>query len=227
MMRSLNPICSVFKTTLISACLLAGAVQAQTFEFVASQNAEIQQNNPDVNYGTVSSLALTPSDDVRRILLNFDLSALLGQVAGNDVDSAVISLRVFENNGNWSKGKKGRIDIHQLEQNSGWLSADRISNATTWHCAQDLNLSNGQSDCDQPWAGGVFDRKAAAHVDVHKVMSNIIRLDVTKQIKQLLDDNQGQSGWLLKKNRENKSGAIVFAAIQGDDSPKLTINANT
>jgi hypothetical protein len=123
---------------------------------------------------TKRQLTLSANDDVRRILLNFDLSALQGNVASADINSAVITLTVQNNDGNWGKGKKGRINLHQMDVNAQWDSS-----SATWHCEQDENLANSDTDCNNTSSGGYFDSRDTAYVDGDKATSGVVQLKST------------------------------------------------
>ena len=176
---------AAINTTLVGACLLSGITQAQTFEFAASQDTHISQSQSNVNYEHATQLRLGTSENVQRILLNFDLSALQGQVWRDDIESAMITLKVSDNDGNWSEDTTGDVEIHKI--GTDWNSTN-----ATWQCDQDLNLANSQSDCANLWSGAANNLSAFDSVDVQNDTSGVIVLDVTTQVKSLFSGSQDE-----------------------------------
>ncbi|MFT4924828.1 MAG: hypothetical protein ACI8WB_000912 [Phenylobacterium sp.] len=218
-----NQIRFIFYVALAIEAWVSGDASSQTLHLKATEDATLSAavDKSSINFGSEQFMTLLNQPHTQRVVTKFDLDSLL--LAGTqpiDILSASIQFEVKFNDGQWPPGqsKANLIDIHPLLM--PWTES-----AVTWDCPIDTNLSNPQTGCIGQWDGGNY-ALASQSIDVKSISSGIVQFDVTEDIKAFLDGSTEHFGWLIKKQKEDKSGIISFYSKETSFAPTLIINVS-
>ena len=79
----------------------------------------------------------------------------------------------------------------------------------TWRCAEDIDISNQQTDCEDRWDGGSFASPTAPPVAHVNGLSGQVEWDVTDDVL------AGDTAWLIKKAEERGGGTVLYHSKEG------------
>jgi len=174
-----------------------------------SDDAMIVKQQPYLNQGALPILKIQPDKETQRALVKFDFSAYA--INASDVESARLSVHVEYNDGNFeNRGNAADIRLHRMKES--WQET-----SVAWRC----------DTCSSDWDGGNYAAKESDRVRVSDIASGTIQFDVTKDVKAWLNNEEGNNGWLIKKQRESKGGIIVLSAKEGSHAPQLILSLDT
>ena len=166
-----------------------------------------------------------------RALLSFDLSS----IDPGDVTDATLVATIAGNGDNWGSGALRSIDALPLavpfaEGNGRSVGFPRgkrtrgTGQGATWSCAVDRDISNHAADCGVTWNGGATGSTTAV-APIANGQQGLISWDVTTDVR------GGISAWLLRVDRESRSGRLDLhsresAAALGDPkfAPRLEVH---
>lgn len=188
---------------LFAACiipLLPLSAQGQTLTLIPSADATVLEAQPDLNQGLSAELKIQPTTSTARSLTYFDLNSLMGQVTATDIALVQLSFNVTLNDGNWSSGQGPSTQVEVASLLNSWQEG-----SVTW------NSIAGSM-------GNVVDSQVASRIN-----SGNLQFDVTTEVQAILNGNQINYGWLVKKVRENSGGTLIFDSREGPSAPRLIV----
>lgn len=209
---------------------------ADTLEIPISKDARIMQAHRPNNTGAEPVLWLKSGNGADRIVVEFDISSLIGTPLDSISSARVqfvtdytrqrrsyysrdgfqIEIRRLladfaEGNGIWDRYRVRRNYPSQRGQDISPKHATGL--ATTFDCAIDTFADNGKSECEQTWNGAMAQAPGpvSTPIVVYREMPAIdglkyVNFDVTNDLIDLLSANSEKARYLIKKRHEYSAG---------------------
>ena len=191
-------------------------------EVLSFKDSFLRSGARNLNEGANPILRLQASGH-NRVLVAFNLTG----IDTSRVTSAMLTLTIVENGGNWGPNNNRTVDAHPLlvdftegnGKNAGVPGAEDThgtGEGVTWNCAADAQIADQQSNCNPLWNGGTFG--AATDSVVHyNGLTGEVSWNVTDDVK------AGTTGWLIKKTQEGQSGQMLYSSKEGPAPPRLIL----
>ncbi|MBU6281143.1 hypothetical protein KGQ64_02795 [bacterium] len=198
---------------------------------LAARDTMLRVSDANANEGGNGLLAIYQTG-VRRAVVGFDLVGI--DLVG--MTSATLELVAKRNDGIWPVAGDP-LGVYPLSQDfaegNGKMVAVPVSETVTrgsgtgatYRCAADSDVANVRPDCRPSWSGAkTASGPLSGSATILPSTLGPVTWDVTADVA------GGKSGWLVRKPREARSGAIEFwsregAATAGDSTlaPKLVL----
>ena len=204
-------------------------------ELSATKDSTLQHRNPHQNEGASPYLTLEKiQGKATRSAVAFDLS----DVNLTGLTSATLRLTVDPSQGvnGWGNGDT----ISALPLSTGWVEGngqsfglkkrDQVAGSgsgVTWFSPVDSDISNDYANSTVQWNGGTTGTPTSPLIVMQNHYTGTVDFDVTNDLL----NGQGQNGWLLKKDQENRGSKVTFYSREGaaaagnaDLAPTLILN---
>ena len=199
------------------------------------KDSTLQLRNPHQNEGASPYLTLEKiQGKATRSAVAFDLS----DVNLTDLTSATLRLTVDPSQGvnGWGNGDT----ISALPLSTGWVEGngqsfglkkkDQVAGSgsgVTWFSPVDSDISNDYANSTVQWNGGTTGTPTSPLIVMQNHYTGTVDFDVTNDLL----NGQGQNGWLIKKDQENRGSKVTFYSREGaaaagntDLAPTLILN---
>ena len=207
----------------------------ETLEMGPKADSTLQHRNPHQNEGISPYLTLEKiQGKATRSAVAFDLS----DVNLTGLTSATLRLTVDPSQGvnGWGNGDT----ISALPLSTGWVEGngqsfglkkkDQVAGSgsgVTWFSPVDSDISNDYANSTVQWNGGTTGTPTSPLIVMQNHYTGTVDFDVTNDLL----NGQGQNGWLLKKDQENRGSKVTFYSREGaaaagntDLAPTLILN---
>ena len=201
----------------------------------STKDSTLQHRNPHQNEGISPYLTLEKiQGKATRSAVAFDLS----DVNLIDLTSATLRLTVDPSQGvnGWGNGDT----ISALPLSTGWVEGngqsfglkkkDQVAGSgsgVTWFSPVDSDISNDYANSTVQWNGGTTGTPTSPLIVMQNHYTGTVDFDVTNDLLNV----QGQNGWLIKKDQENRGSKVTFYSREGaaaagntDLAPTLILN---
>ena len=216
---------SVFSTAisrvLAACCLLAAshAAFADTKTLAPVADTYVRNISANQNQGSETRLSITDLGN-HRSLVRFDQAQITSALAGAQVASAKLRLRITSNGSNWGATGRG-VSAHRMTQT--WVEA-----RATWNCPNDTNLNNSSPDCSPSWNMGnssqwPFVSTPSSVATIKDGQTGVVEWDVTADVRAFVAGSAQNFGWLVRKADETRTGRAEFGSRESSQGPQLVI----
>ena len=201
----------------------------------ATKDSTLQHRNPHQNEGASPYLTLEKiQGKATRSAVAFDLT----DVNLTGLTSATLRLTVDPSQGvnGWGNGDT----ISALPLSTGWVEGngqsfglkkkDQVAGSgsgVTWFSPVDSDISNDYANSTVQWNGGTTGTPTSPLIVMQNHYTGTVDFDVTNDLLNV----QGQNGWLIKKDQENRGSKVTFYSREGaaaagntDLAPTLILN---
>lgn len=190
---------------------------SENTSLAASQDSILTQKIPHRNEGANPVLTLEKvQGKATRTAVAFDL----GQVNLSGLTKATLRLTVdpSQHVDGWGNGETVSVSPLTTPWSEGNGKSFGLTTATsgsgagvTWFSAVDTDISNDFANSSSSWNGGSTAPGTAASVTITNHYTGTVDFDVTQDLL----NGQGQNGWLVFKNQENKGSKVSFYSKEG------------
>jgi hypothetical protein len=204
------------------ACGLLGAANlafAATKTLAPVADTYVRNISANQNQGSETKLSISDLGN-HRSLVRFDQAQINTALAGAQVASAKLRLRITSNGSNWGPTGRG-VSAHRITQT--W-----VETRATWNCPNDTNLNNSSPDCNPSWNMGnsaqwPFVSAPSSVATIKDGQTGIVEWDVTADVRAFVAGTSQNFGWLVKKADESKTGRAELGSRESSQGPQLII----
>lgn len=189
--------------------LLSSWVAAKTLNLHPDYDTTLSSSDPDASLAADSMLSVQGVGDIKRSILNFDLS-LLDQLDPSFIRSARLELQLSPAGIEASRHVTAHVITQPLSEMASWRCVDR--------------------ECSLYWDGGTFGQ-ASDTVKLSKHGAGAVSFDVTKDLHRSIGEF-APTGWLLREKHEQPAKKhakspvhddILFSSLEGETAPRLVL----
>jgi hypothetical protein len=190
----------------------------------------IAKRDPNQNRGFSYNLAIQQDPNRTRTVVSFDISG----IPIKQLKEATLVLTAHSAVDWLEMG--GMVTVHRLrelfvEGNDG-SDFDGYGPGVTWNCAEDSEISNNETDCDQRWNGGAQSTEPATDQVLHTTgLTGPVSWNVTQDVLEALHSGETNIQWMVRKHIEHSNGSVLYwakeSAIEGNEDlnviPRLIV----